>query len=79
MRESAYGRGHKAVARKRIDEVLNQYILVAKAPPEGITYFTVQEDESLASIVEQLRRDCPTWCRDKARLLIKIGALLGGD
>ncbi len=77
MRESAYGRGHKTIARKRIDEVLHQYILAAKAPPEGITYFTVQEDESLVSIVEQLRRDCPKWCRDKARLLIKIGAMLG--
>jgi hypothetical protein len=50
---------------------------VAVGPPEGITYFTVQEDESLTSIVEQIRRDCPRWCKDKARLLIKLDALLG--
>jgi len=36
----------------------------------------VQEDESLVSIIEQLRRDCPKWCQDKARLLIKIRTLL---
>lgn len=77
MRESAYGRNHKAIVRKRIDEVLHQHILTAVSPPEGITYFTVQEDESLLSIVEQLRRDCPRWCKDKARLLIKLDALLG--
>ena len=76
MRESAYGRSHKTVMRKRIDEVLHQHILTAIAPPEGITYFTVQEDESLVSIVEQLHRDCPRWCRDKARLLIKLDTLL---
>lgn len=76
MRESAYGRGHKTIVRKRIDEVLHQHILQAIAPPEGITYFTVQEDESLVSIIEQLRRDCPKWCQDKARLLIKIRTLL---
>ena len=77
MRESAYGRSHKTIVRKRIDEVLRQHILVAISPPEGITYFTVQEDESLLSIVEQLRRDCPRWCKDKARLLIKLDSLLG--
>jgi len=77
MRESAYGRGHKTIVRKRIDEVLHQHILQAIAPPEGITYFTVQEDESLVSIIEQLKRDCPKWCQDKARLLIKIRTLLG--
>lgn len=76
MRESAYGRNHKTVVRKRIDEVLQQYILPAVPPPEGITYFTVQEDESLLSIVEQLRRDCPRWCQDKSRLLIKLDTLL---
>lgn len=64
------------MVRKRIDEVLHQHILTAVAPPEGITYFTVQEDESLVSIVEQLRRDCPKWCRDKDRLMLKIRALL---
>ena len=47
MRESAYGRNHKTIVRKRIDEVLHQHILQASPPPEGITYFTVQEDESL--------------------------------
>ncbi len=78
MRESAYGRSHKAVVRKRMDEVLHQLILPAVPPPEGITYFTVQEDESLASIVDQLRRDCPRWCQDKHRLLIKLDTLLGG-
>jgi len=77
MRESAYGRSHKTVTRTRMDEVLHQHILVAVGPPEGITYFTVQEDESLTSIVEQIRRDCPRWCKDKARLLIKLDALLG--
>jgi hypothetical protein len=77
MRESAYGRSHKTIVRKRIDEVLHQHILMAVNPPEGITYFTVQEDESLLSIVEQLRRDCPRWCKDKTRLLIKLDALLG--
>ena len=77
MRESAYGRSHKTVARKRIDEVLQQHILTAVPPPEGITYFTVQEDESLVSIVDQLRRDCPRWCQDKTRLLSKLDTLLG--
>jgi hypothetical protein len=77
MRESAYGRSHKTIVRKRIDEVLHQHILIAVPPPEGITFFTVQEDESLLSIVEQLRRDCPRWCKDKARLLLKLDALLG--
>ena len=77
MRESAYGRSHKAIVRKRIDEVLHQLILPAVPPPEGITYFTVQEDESLLSIVDQLRRDCPRWCQDKQRLLIKLDTLLG--
>ena len=76
MRESAYGRAHKTITRKRMDEILHQHILTAVAPPEGITYFTVQEDESLVSIVDQLRRDCPRWCQDKARLLIKLDALL---
>lgn len=76
MRETAYGRNHKTIARKRIDEILYQHILVAVPPPEGITYFTVQEDESLLSIVDQLRRDCPRWCQDKARLLIKLESLL---
>ena len=76
MRESAYNRSHKTVVRKRMDEVLHQLILAAVPPPEGITYFTVQEDESLVSIVDQLRRDCPRWCGDKQRLLIKLGALL---
>ena len=77
MRESAYGRTHKTVVRKRMDEVLLQLILPAVPPPEGITYFTVQEDESLLSIVDQLRRDCPRWCADKRRLLVKMEALLG--
>jgi hypothetical protein len=76
MRESAYGRSQKTIVRKRIDEILHQSILTAIAPPEGITYFTVQEDESLLSIVEQLRRDCPRWCQDKARLLRKLDSLL---
>ena len=77
MRESAYSRSHKTIVRKRIEDVLHQHILAAVAPPEGITFFTVQEDESLASIVEQLRRDCPRWCKDKVRLLLKLDALLG--
>jgi hypothetical protein len=77
MRESAYGRTHKTVVRKRMDEVLHQLILPAVPPPEGITYFTVQEDESLLSIVDQLRRDCPRWCADKRRLVVKMEALLG--
>jgi hypothetical protein len=76
MRESAYGRSHKAVVRKSMNEVLHQLILPAVPPPEGITYFTVQEDESLLSIVDQLRRDCPRWCQDKQRLLIKLDTLL---
>ena len=77
MRESAYNRSHKTVVRKRMDEVLHQLILPAVPPPEGITYFTVQEDESLMSIVDQLRRDCPRWCTDKQRLLVKLEVLLG--
>jgi hypothetical protein len=77
MRESAYGRSHKTIVRKRIDEVLRQHILIAMSPPEGITFFTVQEDESLLSIVEQLRRDCPRWCKNKTLLLLKLDALLG--
>lgn len=77
MRSAAYGRSHKTVVRKRIDEVLHQIILPASPPPEGITHFTVQEDESLYSIVDQLRRDCPRWCQDKGRLLEKIDGLLG--
>ena len=77
MRASSYGRSHKAVVRKRMDEVLHQIILPSSPPPEGITHFTVQEDESLYSIVDQLRRDCPMWCQDKRRLLTKIEGLLG--
>ena len=77
MREASYGRSHKAVVRKRMDEVLHQIILTSSPPPEGITHFTVQEDESLYSIVDQLRRDCPSWCQDKPRLLCKIEGLLG--
>jgi hypothetical protein len=38
-----------------MDEVLHQIILPSSPPPEGITHFTVQEDESLYSIVDQLR------------------------
>ena len=77
MREASYGRSHKAVVRKRMDEVLHQIILPASPPPEGITHFTVQEDESLFSIVDQLKRDCPRWCQDKGRLMVKIDGLLG--
>ena len=77
MRESSYGRSHKAVVRKRMDKVLHQIILPSSPPPDGITYFTVQEDESLFSIVDQLRRDCPRWCQDKGKLLDKIDGLLG--
>ena len=77
MRETAYGRSHKTIVRKRIDEVLHQHILIAVPPPEGITFFTVQEDESLLSIVEQLRRDCPRWCKNKTPLLLKLDVLLG--
>ena len=81
MHEASYGRSHKTVVRKRMDEVLHQIILTSSPPPEGsdnnnITHFTVQEDESLYSIVDQLRRDCPRWCRDKERLLLKIDGLL---
>ncbi len=35
------------------------------------------KDESLLSIVDQLRRDCPRWCTDKQRLLVKLDTLLG--
>ena len=76
MREASYNRNNKAVVRKRMDEVLLQIILPSSPPPEGITHFTVQEDESLYSIVDQLKRDCPRWCQEKGRLLCKIEALL---
>jgi hypothetical protein len=60
-----------------MDEVLLQIIIPLMTPPtEGITHFTVQEDESLHSIVNQLKRDCPKWCRNKAALLVKLGTLL---
>jgi hypothetical protein len=59
-----------------MDEVLLQLILPATPPVEGITHFTVQEDESLYSIVNQLKRDCPKWCRNKASLLLKLDSLL---
>ena len=73
MREASYGRAHKAIVRKRMDEVLTQLILPTTAPTEKITHFTVQEDESLASIVNQLRRDCPRWCKSKQKLLDTAG------
>jgi hypothetical protein len=76
MREASYGRAHKAIVRKRMDEVLMQLILPTASPTEKITHFTVQEDESLASIVNQLRRDCPRWCKSKQKLLDKVAALL---
>ena len=76
MRESAYGRGHKAIVRKRMDEVLLHIILPMAPPSDGITHFTVQEDESLHSIVNQLKRDCPKWCRNRAALLLRLGVLL---
>ena len=76
MREASYGRAHKAVIRKRMDEVLTQCIFTAVPPPETITHFTVQEDESLTSIVDQLKRDCPRWCRNKDQLLERVGVLL---
>ena len=57
MREASYGRAHKAVIRKRMDEVLTQCVFTAVPPPETITHFTVQEDESLTSIVDQLNQN----------------------
>ena len=79
MREASYGRTHKAVVRKRVDEVLTQCIFTATPPPETITHFTVQEDESLTSIVDQLKRDCPRWCRNRGELLKRVAVLLGPD
>ena len=76
MREASYGRAHKAVIRKRMDEVLTQCVFTAVPPPETITHFTVQEDESLTSIVDQLKRDCPRWCRNREQLLERVKALL---
>ena len=78
MREASYGRAHKAIIRKRMDEVLMQLILPTPSPSDTMTHFTVQEDESLASIVNQLRRDCPRWCKNKNKLLDKVAALLEG-
>jgi hypothetical protein len=77
MREASYGRAHKAVIRKRMDEVLTQCIFVAAPPPDNITHFMVQEDESLVSIVDQLKRDCPRWCRNREQLLERVAVLLG--
>ena len=83
MREQSYSRSHKIVIRKRMDEVLHQLILPSSPPPEGVTHFTVQEDESLYSIVDQLKCDCPRWCQNKRRLMRRIEGLLaeegGGD
>jgi len=76
MREASYGRAHKTIVRKRMDEVLLQLILPTHPPSESTTHFTVQEDESLVSIVDQLRRDCPRWCKNRTRLLEKVAALL---
>ena len=76
MREASYGRANKTVVRKRMDEVLTQCVFQAAPPPDAITHFTVQEDESLTSIVDQLKRDCPRWCRNKDQLLERVGVLL---
>ena len=76
MREASYGRAHKTIVRKRMDEVLLQLILPTHPPPEPTTHFTVQEDESFASIVDQLRRDCPRWCKNRTKLLDRVAALL---
>lgn len=78
MREASYGRAHKAVVRKRMDEVVAQCILPA-ACPDAVTHFAVQEDESLASIVDQLKRDCPRWCRNRDQLMCKVATLLGSN
>ena len=78
MREASYGRTHKAVVRKRMDEVVAQCILPA-ACPDAVTHFAVQEDESLASIVDQLKRDCPRWCRNKDQLMCRVATLLGSN
>ena len=78
MREASYGRAHKAIVRKRMDEVLMQLILPTQSPSDAMTHFTVQEDESLASIVNQLRRDCPRWCKNKTKLMDRVAALLEG-
>ena len=75
MREASYERTQKTVVRRRMDDVLLQIILCA-SPPLDVTYFNVQEDESLQSIVDQLKRDCPRWCADVPSLLSKIDSLL---
>ena len=75
MREASYERSQKTVVRKRMDDVLLQIILCS-SPPLDVTHFNVQEDESLQSIVDQPRRDCPHWCADVPRLLGRIDALL---
>ena len=77
MREASYGRTHKAVVRKRMDEVLTQCVFAAAPSTDTITHFTVQEDESLTSIVDQLKRDCPRWCRNRDQLLERVAVLLG--
>jgi hypothetical protein len=60
-----------------MDEVLTQCIFAATPSQDAITHFTVQEDESLTSIVDQLKRDCPRWCRNKEQLLERVAVLLG--
>lgn len=61
--------------RRRMDEVLRNHILQIK-PQDPFTLFVVREEESLHSLVEQIKRDCPNLVRNPPDLLDKIHSML---
>lgn len=72
---SCNGANGTVFSRRKMDDILKNFILESK-PCEPVTLFIVREEESLQSIVAQIKRDCPVLASNAHGLLAKIQTML---